>query len=78
MSKTQDIDRFVKTDGLDTGREKEILHLLADGHTQRQMAEELSLSTHTIDTHLRNIYAKLHVRTGIEAVAKALRERLIG
>ena len=61
-----------------TRREKEILNLLADGYSQRRMADALSLSTHTIETHLRNIYTKLHVRTGIEAVSKAFRERLIG
>lgn len=61
-----------------TAREKEILRHMADGATQKRMAADLFLSPHTIDTHLRNIYAKLHVHSGMEAVAKALRERLIG
>lgn len=60
-----------------TDREKEILLLLADGHKQKQIAEQLFLSPYTVETHLRNIYAKLHVRNGIAAVSKALRERLI-
>jgi DNA-binding NarL/FixJ family response regulator len=61
-----------------TEREREILGLLADGLAQKQIADRLCLSPHTVDTHLRNLYAKLHVRTGIAAVSKALRERLIG
>ncbi|HMB92694.1 MAG TPA: response regulator transcription factor [Rhodothermales bacterium] len=60
-----------------TDREKEILLLLADGHKQKQIAEMLFLSPYTVETHLRNVYAKLHVRSGIAAVSKALRERLI-
>lgn len=61
-----------------TEREREILGLLADGLAQKTIADRLFLSPHTVDTHLRNLYAKLHVRTGIAAVSKALRERLIG
>lgn len=60
-----------------TDREKEILLLLADGIKQKQIAEQLFLSLYTVETHLRNIYAKLHVRSGIAAVSKALRERII-
>lgn len=60
-----------------TDREKEILLLLADGYKQKEIAEQLFLSPYTVETHLRNIYAKLHVRNGIAAVSKALRERLI-
>ena len=48
-------------------------------HTKRkykEIADQLSLSYHTVDTHLRNIYAKLHVNTRSGAVAKALKERL--
>ena len=60
-----------------TAREKEILQLLVDGLTMKQVAGRLSLSYHTIDTHQRNIYDKLHVRSRAGAVAKALRERLL-
>jgi DNA-binding NarL/FixJ family response regulator len=60
-----------------TNREREILQLLVDGMTMAQMAEQLFISYHTIDTHIRNIYAKLHVRTRGGAVAKAVKERLI-
>lgn len=60
-----------------TDREREVLHLLVDGLTQKRIAEHLILSEHTINTHIRNIYAKLHVHSRSRAVAKALKERLI-
>ena len=59
-------------------REREILLHLVDGRTKRQIAERIHLSPHTIDGHVRKIYAKLHVHSRSEVVAKALRERLVG
>ena len=58
-------------------REREILQLLVDGQTKNQIAERLSLSPHTIDGHVRNIYTKLHVNSRGGAVAKAVRENLL-
>ncbi len=58
-------------------REREILTLLVEGHTNQQIAERLILSPHTIDSHMRNVYAKLHVNTRSGAVAKALKEHLL-
>ncbi len=58
-------------------REKEILGLLVDGLTKKEIAEKLFLSFHTIDNHLRNIYGKLQVQKRSGAVAKALKERLL-
>jgi DNA-binding NarL/FixJ family response regulator len=58
-------------------REREILELLVGGRTKPQIAEQLSLSPHTIDGHVRNIYAKLHVNNRSGAVAKALKEHLL-
>ncbi len=60
-----------------TDREREILHLLTDGLTKRQIADKLFLSFFTIDTHVRNIYAKLHVHSRSGVVAKVLKERLL-
>jgi len=60
-----------------TARELEILELLVESLTVGQIAERLGVSFHTIDSHTRNIYAKLHVRTRTAAVAKTLKERLI-
>lgn len=58
-------------------REKEILGLLVEGLTKKEIAEKIFLSFHTIDNHLRNIYVKLQVQTRTGAVTKALKERLL-
>ncbi|SDM33581.1 DNA-binding response regulator, NarL/FixJ family, contains REC and HTH domains [Catalinimonas alkaloidigena] len=60
-----------------TPREREILELLARGFTYRMIGLELAISTETVRRHLKNIYQKLHVQCGPEAVAKAIRERII-
>jgi len=60
-----------------TDREREILHLLVEDHTQKEISEKLFISPHTVDTHLRNIYAKLQVHSRSGAIVKALRERLL-
>ncbi len=60
-----------------TAREHEILELLTQGMTYRQIAQSYFISTETVRRHLKNIYQKLHVQSGTEAVAKALRERII-
>ena len=59
-----------------TAREQKILELMTEGLIKKEIADQLSLSYHTVDTHLRNIYTKLHVHTRTGAVSKALRERL--
>jgi DNA-binding NarL/FixJ family response regulator len=59
-----------------TEREKEILRLMVDGLTKKQIADKIFLSYFTIDTHIKNIYTKLQVHTRSGAVAKALKERL--
>lgn len=66
--------------GLDydlTDREQEILRLLADGLPKKEIAARLEISAHTVSTHMRRVYGKLHVSTNTGAVAKALREGLI-
>jgi DNA-binding NarL/FixJ family response regulator len=59
-----------------TAREQAILELMTKGLIKKEIADHLSLSYHTVDTHLRNIYTKLHVHTRTGAVSKALKERL--
>jgi len=59
-----------------TAREQRILELMTQGLIKKEIADQLSISYHTVDTHLRNIYTKLHVHTRTGAVAKALKERL--
>ena len=59
-----------------THQEQRILELMAQGLIKKEIADRLTLSYHTVDTHLRNIYTKLHVHTRTGAVAKALQEKL--
>jgi DNA-binding NarL/FixJ family response regulator len=60
-----------------TAREKEILQHMVAGCIKKEIADRMSLSVHTVNTHMRHIYGKLHVTTGTGAVAKALQERLV-
>jgi DNA-binding NarL/FixJ family response regulator len=60
-----------------TRREMEILNLLVDDLSQTQIAQTLFISPHTVNMHLRNIYAKLQVQSKSGAIAKALKEHLI-
>jgi len=60
-----------------TPQETELLRLMVDGHHYKTAAREMGISTHTVSFHLKHIYQKLQVHSKSEAVAKALRERLI-
>lgn len=60
-----------------TPQETELLKLLIEGHYKKTAAREMGISTNTVKFHLKNIYLKLQVHSKTEAVAKALRERLI-
>jgi DNA-binding NarL/FixJ family response regulator len=58
-------------------REREVLRLVAIGHTSNEIATKLSLSVQTVNTHIRNIYRKLHVKSRAQAVNLAAHQRLI-
>jgi DNA-binding CsgD family transcriptional regulator len=60
-----------------TSQETELLRLIVDGHHYKTAAREMRISTSTVSFHLKHIYQKLQVHSKSEAVAKALRERLI-
>jgi DNA-binding NarL/FixJ family response regulator len=60
-----------------SAREREVLELVVKGMVKKEVAERLGLSYHTVDNHLRSIYAKLHVHTRGGAVAKAVAEHLL-
>ncbi len=60
-----------------TKRELEILHLLTKGYSYKQIANECFIALDTVRKHVQHIYTKLHVRCGTEAVAKALKYRLV-
>ena len=65
-----------RADGLTT-REVEILRLVTSGLTNRELAEELGVSTRTIDAHLRSIYAKLGVKSRSAATRYAVEHHLV-
>lgn len=58
-------------------REMDILNGLVKGQTYKEMAHELFVSVETVRTHLKNIYEKMHVHSKSEAVATALRNKLL-
>src|SRR5687768_6616546 len=66
-----------KSDYHITDREQQVLELLARGFSYRMIGIEFSISPETVKRHLKNIYQKLHVQCGPEAVAKAIREKII-
>ena len=51
-------------------REREVLDLLSKGFLYKEIADQLNISTHTVNSHIRRIYEKLHVRSRAQAVAK--------
>ena len=58
-------------------REKEVLQLIAQGATNKQIADSLLISENTVKTHLRNIMEKLHMANRSQAVAYAINKGLI-
>jgi DNA-binding NarL/FixJ family response regulator len=60
-----------------TPQETELLRLLIEGHHKKTAARALGISFHTVSFHLKNIYEKLQVHSKSEAVAKALREKIV-
>jgi DNA-binding NarL/FixJ family response regulator len=73
----QSFRRPAKTAGPEqnlTGREAEILQLICQGYRNKEAADELQISPQTVETHLRNIYHKLHVRSRAAAVARFLQK----
>jgi len=51
-------------------RERQVLDLLSHGHPEKQIADRLKISPHTVHTYIRRIYEKLHVHSHAQAVAK--------
>jgi DNA-binding CsgD family transcriptional regulator len=61
-----------------TKRELEVLRLVAEGHTDREVADILVISPRTVNRHLGNVYVKLDVPGRAAAVAYAIRQGLVG
>jgi DNA-binding NarL/FixJ family response regulator len=69
------VQSFTQTAAPDTQqslcpREQEVLDLLARGYLYKEIAERLNISVPTVNTHVRRVYEKLHVRSRAQAVAK--------
>jgi DNA-binding NarL/FixJ family response regulator len=60
-----------------TNREIEVLQLLSEGKSSRQIAERLRVSPNTVRTHVQGILTKLQVHSRLEAAAFAVRHRLV-
>jgi DNA-binding NarL/FixJ family response regulator len=60
-----------------TEREQEVLRCLVNGMSYKQIAGHLEIAIDTVRGHIRNVYAKLQVHSGAEAVSRAIRERLV-
>lgn len=58
-------------------REKEILTCLVKGMSYKMIADSCFISIETVNVHIKNIYKKLHVHSKSEAVAKAIRGRIV-
>ena len=60
-----------------TTQEKKVLQLLVQGKSYKMIAAELFVAVDTVKTHVSNIYSKLHVHSGTEAVSLALRDKIV-
>jgi DNA-binding NarL/FixJ family response regulator len=60
-----------------TRREKEILELVAEGYTNAQIAEKIFLSVFTVDSHRKNLMAKLNVKNTASLIRLAIEQKLI-
>jgi DNA-binding NarL/FixJ family response regulator len=58
-------------------REMSVLQLLIKGYSIKMISTELNVAFDTVRSHLKNIYQKLHVNSGKEAIVKALREKIV-
>jgi two-component system NarL family response regulator len=76
MSKASEQKAPVPTPKL-TDREMEVLRLVAEGLSNRDIAGKLFISENTVKNHIRNILEKLHLHSRMEAVVYAVREKMI-
>ncbi|WP_143307141.1 response regulator [Chitinophaga vietnamensis] len=60
-----------------TKREKEVLSLIANGHTNHEIAEKLFISTDTVDSHRRNLLGKLNARNTAMLIKCAIDHKLL-
>lgn len=79
----EDYIREIRTRGVDdsyellTSREREILQLLVEGNSNKDIASRLNVSPHTVETHRRNLQDKLNLHSFAELILYAVRKRII-
>lgn len=61
-----------------TAREREVLQLIAEGHSNQQIAQELFISVKTVEAHRAHIMTKLHAKNRTDLIRYALRKGLVG
>jgi DNA-binding NarL/FixJ family response regulator len=80
----EDYMRYMKQRNLEdsyellTEREREVLQLLAEGHSNKEVAAALKLSPYTVDSHRTNMMQKLNLHNTAEIVLYAVRKKIIG
>ncbi|HWC98618.1 MAG TPA: response regulator transcription factor [Candidatus Sulfopaludibacter sp.] len=77
----EDVERIRRAGGSDryellTGREREVLQLVAEGSANKEVAAKLHLSVHTVETHRKNIAAKVNVHGTADLILYAVRKGL--
>jgi len=60
-----------------TAREREVIQLVAEGHSNKQVASKLGISVKTVEAHRTNIIRKLHFRTVSDLVRYAIRHKIV-
>lgn len=60
-----------------TDKEKTVLEFLVDGLSYKMIADRCEISTHTVNSHIKKIYEKLHVHSASQAVSKAIQEKIV-
>ena len=70
------VDEFPQLAAL-SEQEKKIIHLTAQGQTEQELAEALFISKHTVHTHKKNIFKKLHLHTNADLVKFAYENSLV-
>ncbi len=79
MQQVSRMDHIPQDSSLDelTGREQEVLRLVARGRSNREIAQELFISEKTVKTHISNILGKLHLEQRTQLVIYAIKNKLV-
>lgn len=73
----QDTEIFTESYSLFTKRERQILKLIVEGRSSKEIATELCISPHTVNAHRKNILSKADAKTPLDLISKVIRENWI-